>query len=614
MVRGYEYAKDQYVVLTAEEIGRSSRRATSRSRSRSSSRSAGRSDLLREDLPPRPRQGRPEGVPAAREAMPRPGKGAVAKFSTRGRQQLVLLRGRGRPHDARPLLRRRGARLRRDRLRRGRDAQAGRARAGGAAHRAARAPNFEPTKYEDEYRKRVLQLIEQKVAGQEIVAGAGASAEGADHRPDGRAEGEPATRKAKPEAEPADAARSGRWREGRRSAKGGAAPERPPRRRRLRSASDAGPVSHRRGLARARRLRRAASARLVRAGCAGPRAGRAFTFSFQDLVVLRPRTGSSLARVPPRRVRRALTATATPSYPPTGRCRACASPRKRGRVVVRDRDSAWQPESGQLVLDFAVDELARTGAAAALRAAPQEPRRRRRRRPATGSSAASRSRTRTPRPRAPPISARSPSTRAGRRLRQPRPHRARGRRRAHGGALLPSGARARRDDPVVHFNLALALEDLRRGSEAARPLPPRGRPRSGLRRRALQPQPAARPARAEGGVVAASGALSAAGSPQVIATPASRRTSTGSARSPDSVHVGGDARRIHGHGLGQRIGGEQRQNGEDQRASSSASPRLRASNAKKATSRRRLSAEARTRMKRRLARSRAMRRGRHSRT
>jgi DNA end-binding protein Ku len=29
---------------------------------------------------------------------------------------------------------------------------------------------FEPTKYEDEYRTKVLELIEQKVAGQEIVA------------------------------------------------------------------------------------------------------------------------------------------------------------------------------------------------------------------------------------------------------------------------------------------------------------------------------------------------------------------------------------------------------------------------------------------------------------
>ena len=31
------------------------------------------------------------------------------------------------------------------------------------------SPSFEPAKYEDEYRKKVLELIEQKVAGHEIV-------------------------------------------------------------------------------------------------------------------------------------------------------------------------------------------------------------------------------------------------------------------------------------------------------------------------------------------------------------------------------------------------------------------------------------------------------------
>src|SRR5262249_23315047 len=45
-----------------------------------------------------------------------------------------------------------------------------------------------------------------------------------------------------------------------------------------------------------------------------------------------------------------------------------------GRVVVRDRDSVWQPESGQLLLDFAVDELTRrTAAARPVRPAPAPP-------------------------------------------------------------------------------------------------------------------------------------------------------------------------------------------------------------------------------------------------
>ena len=51
--------------------------------------------------------------------------------------------------------------------------------------------DFEPSKYHDEYREKVLELIERKADGEEIAiqpAGGGAG-EGA--RPDGRARGEP---------------------------------------------------------------------------------------------------------------------------------------------------------------------------------------------------------------------------------------------------------------------------------------------------------------------------------------------------------------------------------------------------------------------------------------
>ena len=54
------------------------------------------------------------------------------------------------------------------------------------------------------------------------------------------------------------------------------------------------------------------------------------------------------------------------------------------------------------------------------------------------------------------------------------------------------------EDPIVHFNLALALEDLRAPERALDALPARARHRPRLRRRALQPGRAVRAARPRG--------------------------------------------------------------------------------------------------------------------
>ena len=80
--------------------------------------------------------------------------------------------------------------------------------------------------------------------------------------------------------------------------------------------------------------------------------------------------------MPPRRLKRALTELLRqlPADRPLSGVRISA---ESGRVVVRDRDSIWQPESGQLLLDFTIDELTRqTRAAARVRAAAQGARRR----------------------------------------------------------------------------------------------------------------------------------------------------------------------------------------------------------------------------------------------
>ena len=108
---------------------------------------------------------------------------------------------------------------------------------------------------------------------------------------------------------------------------------------------------------------------LVRAGCVTPRRGprREFRFSFQDLVLLR--TAKDLfAGMPPRRVHRALLRLR--DQLPAGRQLAALRLTAAGEdIVVRDGAAAWNPESGQAVLDFDVASLASAVAPLARRAA-----------------------------------------------------------------------------------------------------------------------------------------------------------------------------------------------------------------------------------------------------
>jgi tetratricopeptide (TPR) repeat protein len=98
---------------------------------------------------------------------------------------------------------------------------------------------------------------------------------------------------------------------------------------------------------------------MVRAGwCRPDRTGRAYAFHFQDLVLLRTAHGLAEARVPARRLKRALKELLRqlPAGRPLSGVRIAADG---GRVIVRDGESVWQPDSGQLLLDFSVDELVR---------------------------------------------------------------------------------------------------------------------------------------------------------------------------------------------------------------------------------------------------------------
>ena len=100
----------------------------------------------------------------------------------------------------------------------------------------------------------------------------------------------------------------------------------------------------------------------------GPR--NAYRFSFQDLVLLRTAKALSEARIAPRRIRRALRALTREL--PAGRSLSEIRISSEGdRVVVSDGSAAWNPESGQLIFDFHVAELAGQAAPVARRLARQ---------------------------------------------------------------------------------------------------------------------------------------------------------------------------------------------------------------------------------------------------
>jgi tetratricopeptide (TPR) repeat protein len=91
-------------------------------------------------------------------------------------------------------------------------------------------------------------------------------------------------------------------------------------------------------------------------------------FSFQDLVILRTAKGLVAARIPPRRIRRALRQLR--QQLPRGRSLAELRIVAEGdRIVVSDGETAWNPESGQTHLDFVVSDLASRAAPIARRTA-----------------------------------------------------------------------------------------------------------------------------------------------------------------------------------------------------------------------------------------------------
>ncbi|BDG04590.1 tetratricopeptide repeat protein [Anaeromyxobacter oryzae] len=100
--------------------------------------------------------------------------------------------------------------------------------------------------------------------------------------------------------------------------------------------------------------------RFARAGFVDARRGprNELRFSFQDLVLLRAAAGLVHAQLPAARVRRALRQLR--EQLPAGRSLASVHVAAEGEeVVVQDGGARWAPESGQVLLDFDVSDLAR---------------------------------------------------------------------------------------------------------------------------------------------------------------------------------------------------------------------------------------------------------------
>lgn len=93
----------------------------------------------------------------------------------------------------------------------------------------------------------------------------------------------------------------------------------------------------------------------------------AWRFSFQDIVLLRTACELLEQNVPTRRVREALEALRTQL--PVGRPLSAVHVSALGeQIIVHDDDTVWEPNSGQIQIDFSVAEVARSAEPVARRA------------------------------------------------------------------------------------------------------------------------------------------------------------------------------------------------------------------------------------------------------
>ncbi|MEL6188601.1 MAG: Ku protein [Myxococcota bacterium] len=171
MVKGYEYAKDKYVIFTPEELAELQEKSTQQIEI---------TEFVPESTVPRvyfdktyylgPDKGGDRAYKLLSEAMKQTGRTGLARYSARGKQYLVLIAPMG---DAVAMHQLHYA----DELVDVNDIPLGDADPKDEELALATqiinqisTEEFRPDQYEDEVRKRVEGLIERKVAGEEIVS------------------------------------------------------------------------------------------------------------------------------------------------------------------------------------------------------------------------------------------------------------------------------------------------------------------------------------------------------------------------------------------------------------------------------------------------------------
>jgi DNA end-binding protein Ku len=170
-VRGYEYQRGKYVVLTEEEI-----KALEQKSDRTIEIEEfvpieqvdpihfDRSNLLGPD------KGGHKAYRLLREAMAESGKVAVGRFSTRGKQQLVLIRPVADGLTMHGLFYADEVRSFEDiELPDAEEFKEGELDLAKQLIEQLSQKTFDPGKYEDEYRRSVLEAVDRKVAGEEVV-------------------------------------------------------------------------------------------------------------------------------------------------------------------------------------------------------------------------------------------------------------------------------------------------------------------------------------------------------------------------------------------------------------------------------------------------------------
>ena len=170
-IRGYEYARDQYVVLANEELETLEKKSD-------------RTIEIEEFVPIEkvdpvyfdrssllgPDKGGHKAYRLLHDAMKKAGKVAVGRFATRGKQQLVLLRPMQRGLTMHGLFYADEVRSFED-IELGEDVELkeGELKLANQLIGQLSQASFDPGKYEDEYRLAVLEAVDRKVAGEEVV-------------------------------------------------------------------------------------------------------------------------------------------------------------------------------------------------------------------------------------------------------------------------------------------------------------------------------------------------------------------------------------------------------------------------------------------------------------